>query len=591
MNFEIKLEDTWKLEDIFKTLDDAEIALSEAKSTSLDFIELKEDFTNNGKKLLKAFKLYEKLSIKLSSCYVYAKMLFDQDMSSTKGKAYYEKCDAIGNTISESCAFFIPRLSLLDESKWLQLKTETPELKLYDFFMSNLFEEKKHILSEKEEELLTKMNSLGNSFNKAYDDLTVNDMQFELVETPEGKTLKADNTNYAKALINPNRKFRETYFKSLLKSYKTNINTLTSLYYGSVKNDVFVANSRNYNSSLEMALDSDKVDLSVYQNLIDTVSQNKKVLEDYLNYRKSELNLEHLHFYDLFVPLTEEVEMTFTFEEAKNLVLEATKILGEEYQNVLKEAFENRWIDRYPREYKDSGAYAIHTYGYHPFSLMNFTGTLNDVFTLAHELGHVMHSYFSMKHQPYIYSEYTIFTAEVASTVNEQLLFHHIYKNAKDKNTRRYLLASQLDNIRSTFFRQTLFADFEWQAHQKVESNEPLTPEILETIYKECYQKYHGNSLEIDELLLSEWARIPHFYRAYYVYQYATGISAAIAISAKLLNKEPKATENYLSFLKTGGSDYPINLLKIAGVDMASPEPILATLETFGLLLKELKNL
>lgn len=591
MNQITNLEDTWKLEDIFKTLGDAENALNEVQRLSDDFVQLKDDFASTGLKLLKAFRLYEELSIKLSACYVYAKMLFDQDMSNPQGKTYYEKCDAIGSSISKSCAFFTPRLSLLDEEKWSQLKRESEELKLYDFFMTNLFAEKKHILSEKEEELLTKMNSLGHSFSKAYDDLTVNDMYYETIATPDGKKVKADNTNYAKVLIHPNRTFRKDYFEALLGAYKKNINTITSLYYGSVKNDYFLANSRNYPTSLAMALDSDKVDLSVYQNLITTVSENKQVLENYLNYRKKELNLEQLHFYDLFVPFCEEVEMNFTFEEAKNLVLDATKVLGEEYQSVLKEAFENRWIDRYPREYKDTGAYAIHSYGYHPFSLMNFTGTLNDVFTLAHELGHVMHSYFSMKHQPYIYSEYTIFTAEVASTVNEQLLFHHLYKTLTDKKAKQYLITTQLDNIRSTFFRQTLFADFEWQTHQKVENNEPLTPEILESIYEACYKKYHGESLELDELLLSEWARIPHFYRAYYVYQYATGISAAIALSEKNLNYENNAKENYLTFLKSGGSDHPINLLKIAGVDMASPEPIVATLKTFEALLEELKSL
>jgi len=589
MNNNIK--DSWNLKDIFESNQICESVLNDALNISFKLYETRDSFLNSAQSLLSAFQLKEQLEIKLTSCFVYAKMNFDQDMSNLDNKALYEKCDAIGAIISERISFFVPQLIHLTLETWVQFKTQEKKLELYQFFMEKLFDSQTHILSAKEEELLTKLNSLGDSFSKTYDDLTINDLPYKMIVTPEGVSLRADNTNYSKALLHPDREFRKNYFNNLFSAYDSHINTFTSIYYGSVKNDTYTSQARKYFSSLHEALDYDKIDIKVYTNLLDTVSTHKSILQNYLDYRKKEMLVNELHFYDLFVPLSKDVSYTFSFEEAQALVIDATMPLGLKYQNTLLKAFNERWIDRYPKPYKDTGAYAIHAYGYHPFSLLNFNGTLNDVFTIAHELGHVMHSYYSMKYQPYIYSDYSIFTAEVASTVNEQLLFHHIYNQSSDMETKKYLIANQLDNIRSTFFRQTLFADFEWQVHKKVEANEPLTSEILKSIYKACYIKYYGTSLVIDDLLLSEWARIPHFYNSYYVYQYATGISAAIAISNLLLGKERSAKENYLTFLKSGGSDYPINLLKIAGVDMAKPEPILATLYEFENLTNQLKSL
>ena len=457
--------------------------------------------------------------------------------------------------------------------------------------MEGLFEKKEHIFNQQIEEILSKMGSLGNSFEKTYDDLTVNDICYPEITTPEGQTMEVNNNNYQIALIHPDAAFRAQFFEKLLGVYKQYINTITSIYYGSVKNDAFIAKSRKYQSARAMALSDNHIAEDVYDNLITTVRQNVAPLQDYVTLRKEVLGLPEIHFSDLFVPLVQEVDRTYTYEEAQQIVLDATAILGDDYTAVLKEAFENRWIDVYPAKNKATGAYAIHSYGYHPFSLLNFTGTLNDVFTIAHELGHVMHSYYSNKHQPFVYSDYCIFTAEVASTVNEQLLFAYLYKNSRSDAEKALLLCNQLDNIRSTLYRQTLFADFEHQTHQMVEKGQPLLPDILCSRYRDLYQIYHGEDFVIDDALTYEWARIPHFYRAFYVYQYATGISAAVSISKKILEGQPDAVKNYRHFLTCGGSDYPINLLKIAGVDMASPQPVEDTLQYFQQTLEQLKPL
>lgn len=340
-----------------------------------------------------------------------------------------------------------------------------------------------------------------------------------------------------------------------------------------------------------MALSGNHVGEEVYDNLIATVREHTAPLQEYVALRKQVLGLDEVCFYDLFVPLVEGVDRRYTYEEAQELVLKATSVLGEDYTAVLKEAFDNRWIDVYPAKNKATGAYAIDAYGYHPYSLLNFTGTLNDVFTIAHELGHVMHSYYSNANQPYVYADYCIFTAEVASTVNEQLLFDHLYKNSTSEQEKALLLCNQLDNIRSTLYRQTLFADFENETHKMVEKGLPLLPDTLCQMYKGLYEIYHGQDFVIDDTLSYEWARIPHFYRAFYVYQYATGISAAVSIAKGILSGDEAAVRNYRTFLTKGGSDYPIELLKIAGVDMARPQPIIDTLNDFQTMLDELKPL
>lgn len=582
---------TWDLTVMYQDAAHWREDLEAAKALAADLVARQGHITDSAEHLLEALQLNDTMGEKISALFVYAKMLFDQNMADKASKDIYETADSAYTLIAEQLAFFEPELLQLTPEVFAEYQQQVPDLQLYAFLMSNLFEQKAHIFDQQIEEILSKMGALGNSFEKIYDDLTVNDIDYPEITAPDGQEITVDNNNYALALSDPDRAFRAQYFNTLLGIYGKHINTITSAYYGSVKNDAFVAKSRKYPSARAMALSGNHVGEEVYDNLIATVREHTAPLQDYVALRKQVLGLDEVCFYDLFVPLVEGVDRRYTYEEAQELVLKATSVLGEDYTAVLKEAFDNRWIDVYPAKNKATGAYAIDAYGYHPYSLLNFTGTLNDVFTIAHELGHVMHSYYSNANQPYVYADYCIFTAEVASTVNEQLLFDYLYKNSTSEQEKALLLCNQLDNIRSTLYRQTLFADFENETHKMVEKGLPLLPDTLCQMYKGLYEIYHGKDFVIDDTLSYEWARIPHFYRAFYVYQYATGISAALSIAKGILSGDEAAVRNYRTFLTKGGSDYPIELLKIAGVDMAKPQPIIDTLKDFQRMLDELKPL
>lgn len=581
---------SWDLSHMYPNIDQWKRDFNEVNGLLDKLLVYKDQVTSSAQNLYTTLKLRDELSLKLTSLYVYAKMCFDEDMKNPEAKDLYERVDALYTKISNSIAFLEPELITMEESTFNNFKNEVADLNIYNHMFEKLFKQKEHILSTEMEETLTQMSSLGSSFEKVYDDLTVNDADFPYVEDSKGEKIKATNANYSKALISQDRTLRKNFFKGLLGVYQNFINSITSTYYGSVKHDVYVAKLRKYKSSRDMALDLNFIPSAVYDNLISTVKDNSHVLQEYIAFRKEILGLETIHFYDLFVPLVKDIDKNYTYEEAQELVLEATKVLGEDYTSVLKEAFNNRWIDVYPGDNKVSGAYATGAYGHHPYSLLNFTGTLNDVFTIAHELGHVMHTYYSNKYQPFIDSDYTIFTAEVASTVNEQLLLRYLLNKTTDQNEKALLLSTHLDNIRSTLFRQTLFADFEYQAHKLVEEENPLTPNVLCDIHKELYRIYHGDVFTIDPELQYEWARIPHFYRSFYVFQYSTGISAAISLTKKILKEGEPAVKRYREFLTKGGSDYSINLLKLAGVDMTSPQPILDAIDSFKETLNELKK-
>ncbi|MFZ7102655.1 MAG: oligoendopeptidase F [Peptococcaceae bacterium] len=588
-NKEIKY--TWDLSHMYETVESWQEDTKEIKVIAGKILSLKDSITTSAATLLSVLNLNDELGIKLTKVYVYAKMFFDQDMSKREAKELYETADSLHTKINDQLAFLEPELLNLNPETFAQYAQAEPKLLTYQHMFEKLFKKKSHIFTTEIEEILAKLNALGSSFEKIYDDMTVNDVQYPQVRDSAGNTIVANNSNYYKALISQDRTLRKNFFKGLLGTYGKYINSITSAYYGSVKHDVYLAKARKYKSAREMALAESFIPLNVYDNLITTVKKNAKVLQDYVNFRQKALKLKNIHFYDLFVPLVKNLDKTYSYEDAQELVLQATSVLGSDYTAVLKEAFTKRWIDVFPGKNKVSGAYAIEAYGYHPYSLLNFTGTLGDVFTIAHELGHVMHSYYSSQNQPFVDSDYTIFTAEVASTVNEQLLFNYLMNNSASPKEQALLLSNHLDNIRSTLFRQTLFADFESQTHQMVEEEQPLLPDLLCELHKSLYEEYHGHNFIIDEELGFEWARIPHFYRSFYVYQYATGVSAALSIANKILTKEKAAVENYRKFLTMGGSDYSINLLKIAGVDMASPAPIIDALNNFTKTFHKLKKL
>lgn len=578
---EIPVQYTWDLSHLYQSQAEWEKALVSIEELTNKILTNKGQITSNAQTLYETLITMDQLGIVIEAAGSYARMSFDVNMGNSQSKSSYEKMDNIYAKIGDKLAFYEPELLNLKQETFEVYKKEIPELDTYSFMFEKLFKEREHILSQQEEEILSRMDSLGSSFKKIYDDITVNDLSFPEIEDEDGKMITAGEVNYRRMLTSYNRGLRERFFKALLDTYGTHINSLTSSIYGNLKYRSFLARTRKYSSSRQMSLSRNHIPLEVYDSLIQTVRSNVHLLQKYIGIRKKVLGYEEIHFYDLFVPLVEDISHTFTFEEARDTVLDALSILGPEYSGVLKEAFSKRWIDVYPNKGKASGAYANGIYGAHPYSLLNFTGTMEDLFTMAHELGHVMHSYFSNKNQPYVDSSYVIFTAEVASTVNEYILYRYLLERAGTKKESAYLLSMHLDSIRSTLYRQAFFADFEMKIHEMTENDEPLTPELLCGTYRELYEYYHGPGFSIDRELAYEWSRIPHFYSSFYVYQYATGISAAIALAKNIVHGNSSTLNAYLGFLKKGGSDYPINLLKTAGVDMSTSAPVVEALEDF----------
>lgn len=587
---EIDTKYTWDLSMLYQSQEEFEAAMQEVDDIAQKIAQKKGRLASSASTLYEVLTLMDNLGIKVEWTASYAKLAFDVDMGNAKARQNYERIDNLLKRISDRLAFYEPELLKMEPAVFAEYKKAVPELATYAFMFEKLFKQKEHILSTAEEEILTRMDSLGSSFHKIYEDITVNDLNFPEIEGEEGEKIIANEVNYRRALTSYDRNLRGRYFRALLNTYGSHINSLTSAKLGNLKYRLFVARTRRYASAREMSLQSNHIPLEVYDTLLATVRSNVQLLQRYFALRAETLGYKDLHFYDLFVPLVPDINYKYSYEEAKEIVLQALAILGEDYQSVLREAFSNRWIDVYPNKGKVPGAYANGIYALHPYSLLNFTGTQEDIFTMAHELGHVMHSYYSNKNQPYVNSNYVIFTAEVASTVNEYLLYHYLLARTSSREEKAYLLSSHLDSIRSTLYRQTFFADFEAHMHQLVEEEKPVTPEYLCTAYKKLYEFYHGSQFVVDEELTYEWARIPHFYNSFYVYQYATGISAAITLAKKILAGEPGALEAYLDFLSQGGSDYPINLLKKAGVDMSTSTPIILALQDFSETLDLLKT-
>ena len=581
----------WSLREMFPADEDWNREMEQASEVAKALAGRKGHLAENAEALAETARLYLELEEKLYRLMVFANSNFDQNMADPAAKKLYETAQNQSTAIGEALSFMAPELMQYSMEDFNRYCEEKPELKEFAHFAEDFFARKEHILSDEMETLLVRMNDMGESFSKVFEDLTVNDMEFPMIQTLEGESIRANEANYAMALENPDPAFRRDYYKGLLGTYQKHINTLTSIHYGSVKNDCFTAKSRKYASARAAALFANHIPETVYDNLLETVRANVEPLHEYVAFRKERLGLDTLYFSDLFVPLVQESARKYTYEEAQKLVLDAVSVLGEDYTALIQKAFDERWIDVYPREAKRTGAYSTGAYKCKPYVLLNFTGTLDDVFTLAHEFGHSLHTWFSNENQPLLYSGYSIFCAEVASTLNEQLLSRWLFEHSTSKEEKALLLCKRLDDIRSTFYRQTMFADFEYQTHKLVEAGEPLVPETLCGIHRKLNEDYYGPELTVDDYLSCEWARIPHFYSAFYVYQYATGIAASTAIAHRIFTEGASAVADYRKFLTTGGSGHPIDLLKIAGVDMASPKPVLDTIETFRTTLQELKAL
>ena len=580
----------WDLRRMYPTDEDWFRELEEVQALCRELEARKGHCAEDAGALCLTVRQYFTLDERLTNLMVFANSNFDQNMADGAAKKLYESAQNAATRIGEALSFLAPELMQHTPEEFERYAAQRPELRQYAAYARDFFAKKPHILPDEMEQLLVRMNDLGASFDKIFEDLVINDLKFPELTGPDGNRFPAVEANYTTALTNPDRGFRRDYFRALLGTYGAHRNTITSIYYGSVKNDCFTAKSRRYPNARAMRLFANHIPEQVYDRLIETVAEQTGPLHEYVAYRKARMGLDEIHFYDLFVPMEAQSSRRYTYEEAQQLVLEATAVLGEDYTALVRRAFAERWIDVYPRDNKRTGAYSTGSYTSYPYVLLNFTGTLDDVFTLAHELGHSMHTWFSCHSQPYVYSGYSIFCAEVASTLNEQLLSDYLYRHAASREERRLLLDKKLNDLRSTFYRQTMFAAFEQQTHRWVEEGKPLLPEELSRLHGELNRQYYGEDFVVDPELCDEWERIPHFYTAFYVYQYATGIAAATAIARRILTEGEPAVRDYRKFLCGGSSLHPIEMLRVAGVDMESPQPVLDTVAVFRDTLHQLKN-
>ena len=528
---------------------------------------------------------------KLEHAFVYAAMRKDEDNRVNKYQSMDDKCGSAVAKASAAMSFFAPELLAADERTILGFIDENPRLSLYRFALEDALREKKHVLSAAEEKLLAQLSEVTGATNDIFKMLNNADLSFGTVVDEDGDTVNLTHGNYIMFMESHDRQVRKAAFTNMYEVYKALINTIATTYNYNTKNDVVSARIRKYDSARQAALSAGNIPEEVYDNLISVVHEYLPVLHRYIELRKKVLGVDELKMYDIYVPLVKLPKKEIPYAEALKMMQEGLAPLGEEYLAQVDRGTKDGWIDVYENQGKTSGAYSFGAYDSKPYILLNYTDTLKDVFTIVHEMGHSMHSYYTRKTQPFAYGDHSIFTAEVASTVNESLLMHHLLDSEKDTEMRKYLINYYIEEFRTTLFRQTMFAEFEMLTHREIENGGVLTAEWLCDVYDELNRQYFGPALSEDEYIKYEWARIPHFYNAFYVYQYATGYSAATAISAKLLAEGEPARKAYIEFLKSGSSNYPVELLKLAGVDMSSPEPIRLAMETFKELVDELEKL
>lgn len=541
--------------------------------------------------LLKAHKDRDAIWMDLERIFVYARMRRDENNADSKYQAMTSRCGAVIAKVSAAMAFFTPELLASPEETILGYIDQEPGLKEYEFAIRDTLRQKAHVLSEAEENILAQMSEVTGATNDIFTMLNNADIKFGTVTGEDGQPVEVTHGSYIKLMESHDRDVRKAAYNAMYDSYKELINTIASCYNYNTKTDVVGSRIRKYESSRAAALSGDNIPGEVYDNLVAVVNEYLPVLHRYVALRKKMLGLDKMYMYDMYVPLIELPKNDIPYEKALDMMRTALAPLGSEYISKMNEGISQGWIDVYENRGKTSGAYSFGSYDSYPYILLNYTGTLKDVFTIIHEMGHSMHSRYTRDNQPYIYGSHSIFTAEVASTVNESLLMKHLLNNETDTEMRKYLLNLYLEEFRTTLFRQTMFAEFEDMTHKAIEKGQVLTAEGMCEQYEALNTKYYGDAVEKDDTIKYEWARIPHFYNAFYVYKYATGYSAATAISNRILTEGEPARDAYIEFLKTGESDYPIELLKIAGVDMSSPEPVRKAMQTFESLLDEFEKL
>ncbi len=587
---EIDQKYKWKIEAMYADDQTWQADIDQVLSMAEEFSAYQGRLTESAAALSAAFQEKDALWQKLEKAYVYARMKLDEDNREAKQQSMHDKVNAVIAKVSAAMSFFTPELLSAPEELLRQYMDSEASLEQYRFVIEDLLREKKHVLSGEEENLLAQMSEVTDATNTIFTMLNNADIKFGFITDEDGEETEVTHGSYISLMESHNRQVRKSAYTHVYEAYKGLINTIASTYSYNVKTDVVGARIRKYSSARAAALSGDNIPEEVYDNLISVVHDYLPVLHRYIQLRKRILGVDELKMYDVYVPLVELPKRIIPFEEGVEIMKKGLAPLGEEYIRRLSDGVKSGWIDVYENEGKTSGAYSFGSYDSFPYILLNYTDTLQDVFTLVHEMGHSMHSSYTRQTQPFTYGDHSIFTAEVASTVNESLLMNCLLEEETDPQMRSYLLNMYIEEFRTTLFRQTMFAEFEQLCHKYVEEGGSLTAQWLCDEYDKLNRTYFGPALGEDEYIRYEWARIPHFYRGFYVYQYATGYSAATAISEKIRREGAPARDAYKEFLKTGSSDYPVELLKIAGVDMSSKEPVIMAMETFKKLVEEFEN-
>lgn len=586
---EISSESKWKIEKIYEGVDswkkDFEILKKRAPELSKYSGKL-----GDASLLYEFLQLDEQVSRLAERLYIYAHLRSDEDTANTTFLALKDSIDSYMAKLEATASFFTPEILSLEEGTIEKEIENNPNLEKYRFFFDKLIKLKPHTLNKDLEEMLASVSDCLSAPMTIFNLLSNADMTFPVIKDEDGKDVELTESGYYKFIRSKDRTVRENAFDALFSTYKKFRNTYAASLTSSVKNFVFQSRARKYDTSLESSLEPNDIPVEVYKKAVGAINSNLKSLHRYVEAKKKLLKLDEIHMYDLYVPVIDVPKEHIEFAEGVKIAEEGLKPLGSEYLDIFSKGIKSGWVDIYPNKGKRTGAYSWGSFDTLPYVLLNYNYTLDDVSTLAHEMGHSIHSYYSRKTQPYIYADYTLFCAEVASTTNESLLIHHMIEKEKDKNRKLYLINSELEQIRTTVFRQIMFAEFELYTHENIEKGISLTAEDLCRFWHELNVKYFGPEMKVDELIDMEWARIPHFYTDFYVYQYATGYAAANSFARMILSKEDNAVERYKGFLMSGGSDYPINILKKAGVDMTTEKPIQDTIDRFNELLDMLEK-
>jgi oligoendopeptidase F len=580
----------WNLESIYTSDGDWEKDFNKVAESLPGLEAFRNRLGESGQTLFACLQMQDKLSILTEQVFVYAHMRRDENTTNPTYQGLHNRAISLYSQFAAAASFVTPEIVDIPEEKLSEFFKDEPRLELYRFMLEQIMRQKQHTRSAEVEEVLAQTLEVVGGPGNIYDMLTDADFKFGTILNEKGEEVEITQGRFISFLENQDRRVRQDAFKTYYQTFASYNNTLSSIYATSVKADIFNARVRRYQNSLEAKLHPINVPLEVYSNLLETVNRNLPNLHRYLRARKRLLGLDELHMYDLYVPLVAQADRKIPYEEAVEMVTKGLNRLGNIYINDMTTGIKSRWIDVYETVGKTSGAYSSGSFTTQPYILLNYQNNLDGVYTLAHELGHSMHSFYTNRTQSYPYANYSLFVAEVASTTNEALLTDYLLSQTQDPALRMYLINSELEKFRTTLYRQTMFAEFEYETHRRAEEGEALTPDILNGLYKSLNEKYYGPETVVDDEIAYEWSRIPHFFNSFYVYQYSTGVSAAAALSRQMIHEGQPAVERYLKFLSSGSSDYPTNLLAVAGVDMTTPQPVQQALDLFAELLDEFEQ-